>query len=216
MRFGLVRRFPWLGQIEMRLVHLLAFLISPFLLLRYRLRGCQPRRLHFGCGKIRLAGWINADLSPCSDLVIDIRRKLPFPANFLDFAYSEHVLEHVPFDVGVCFLTELHRTLAPLGTVRIAMPDLDDLVDGYLHDWRRFDWVKWEDYRYLETRAQMINLSFHGWGHKHLYNQEELERALRLAGFTKINFKTWGESEVYELVGLETRKDSLLIVEAQK
>ena len=216
MRLGIVRRFPCLGQVEEWIICLLAFLIAPFLILRYRKRGGQPRRLHFGCGKVRLAGWINADLSPFSDLVIDIRQKLPFPSDYLELAYSEHVLEHVPFEVGVSFLTELHRTLAPLGTVRIAMPDLDDLVDGYLHDWRRFDWVKWENYSYLKTRAQMINLAFRGWGHKHLYNQEEIERALRLAGFTEINFKAWGESEIHELAGLETREDSRLIVEAQK
>jgi predicted SAM-dependent methyltransferase len=216
MTLGLVRRFPWLGKMEECFLHFLAFLISPFLLLRYRMHGCQPRRLHFGCGKVRLAGWINADLSPFSDLVIDIRKKLPFPSEHLEFAYSEHVLEHVSFEVGVSFLIELHRTLAPFGTVRIAMPDLDDLVDGYLHDWHRFDWVKWESYTYLETRAQMINLAFRGWGHEHLYNREELGRALRLAGFTEIKFKAWGASDIPELAGLETRKDSLLIVEAQK
>jgi predicted SAM-dependent methyltransferase len=96
------------------------------------------------------------------------------------------------------------------------MPDLDDLVDAYLNDWRRMDWVKWPQFAIIKTRAEMINIAFRWWGHQHLYNREELERALRAAGFYDIRFEAIGRSRHSELQGLETRLDSRLIAEAVK
>jgi predicted SAM-dependent methyltransferase len=62
----------------------------------------------------------------------------------------------------------------------------------------------------------MINIAFRWWGHEHLYNREELERALREAGFSKFKFPEHGQSDLDDLRGLETRQDSKLIAEAVK
>ncbi|NMC73726.1 MAG: methyltransferase domain-containing protein [Geobacteraceae bacterium] len=128
----------------------------------------------------------------------------------------EHVLEHVPFSTGVFFLREARRVLMPGGVIRIAMPDLDDLIDGYQNDWRRFDWVNWPAHHFIQTRAEMINIAFRWWGHQHLYNREELERALHDAGFRQYSFRQPGESDFPDLCGLETRPESTLIVDAVK
>jgi predicted SAM-dependent methyltransferase len=102
------------------------------------------------------------------------------------------------------------------GVLRIAMPDLDDLVDSYQKDWRRMDWVAWPQFAFIQTRAEMINIAFRWWGHQHLYNREELKRALKNAGFCDIRFEIFGQSRHPELRGLETRLDSKLIAEAVK
>ena len=96
------------------------------------------------------------------------------------------------------------------------MPDLDDLIDGYQNDWRRFDWVNWPQFEFIQTRAEMINIAFRWWGHRHLYNKEELSRALSEAGFSHFYFVEHGQSEYADLQGLETRADSKLIAEAIK
>ena len=62
----------------------------------------------------------------------------------------------------------------------------------------------------------MMNIAFRWWGHRHLYNREELERALKVAGFTNIRFNASGQSQHPLLRGLETRLDSKLIAEAVK
>lgn len=184
---------------------------------RYGLRTQQPKRLHVGCGKNRFADWINADITPTADVIVFLEKRLPFGGETLDRIYSEHVLEHVPYETGVFFLKEAHRTLRSGGCIRIAVPDLEDLVAGYHNgDWKRFDWVNWPEHAFIETRAQMINIGFRWWGHKHLYDREELERALSEAGFRDIAFVRHGESRFDELRGLETRADSTLIAEATK
>jgi len=186
--------------------------------IRLRQRKNPPRRLQVGCGDNLFHGWINADITPKAELIIFLERRLPFPEASLSRIYSEHVLEHVPFEVGLGFLREALRALEPGGVIRLAVPDLRELAEGYLQgDWKtRFDWTRWPDYAFLKTGAQMINVGFRWWGHQHLYDREELQRALEEAGFTEISFPALQESAFEDLRGLETRLDSLLIAEAIK
>lgn len=198
---------------SMLLVH---FLYYPYKW-RYHLRTQQPKRLHVGCGKNRFVDWINADITPTADVIVFLEKRLPFSDETLDRVYSEHVLEHVPYETGLFFLKEAYRTLRSGGCIRIAVPDLEDLVAGYHNrDWKRFDWVNWPEHAFISTRAEMINIAFRWWGHMHLYDQEELERALIEAGFYQIVFVENGQSEHEDLRGIETRLDSKLIAEAVK
>jgi len=187
-------------------------------LLRFRLGRQRPRRLQLGSLNNRFPGWINADITPRADLIIYMEDRLPFPDGSLDRIYSEHVLEHVPYEVGLGFAREARRVLAPGGVLRMAVPDLQDLLEGYHHDdWRtRFDWTQWPDYAFLRTRAQMVNVGFRWWGHQHLYDREELTRMLGEAGFTDLVFPGFRDSAHEDLRNLETRKDSRLIVEATR
>ena len=200
---------------EKSLYGLSVILFYPYAL-RFHLTGHTCKKLHVGCGRNRMQGWINADIAPRADLIVMLQKRLPFRSGALERIYSEHVLEHVPYASAVYFLREAYRTLRPGGVIRIAMPDLDDLIDGYQKDWRRFDWVNWPAHRFIKTRAEMINIAFRWWGHQHLYNREELERALREAGFEHCSFRQPGESDFPELRGLETREESRLIVDAVK
>lgn len=206
----------WLQRSLAVINYLLAlFLFIPYLTRYYLLRR-HLRRLHLGCGKVRLAGWVNADINPRAELIVDLRWPLPFPSNYLQRIYSEHVLEHVSYKTGVRFLREARRVLAPGGVMRIAMPDLDRLVEKYRDNWRDLDWVNWPAHSFIKTRAEMMNIAFRSWGHKYLYNKEEIARALREAGFSSFYFLERLGSPHNDLRGLETRQDSNLVVEALK
>jgi predicted SAM-dependent methyltransferase len=118
---------------------------------------------------------------------------------------------------GVGFLLECRRVLVPEGVLRIAMPSLDDLIDkSHRGNWRDQDWLTWPEHQFIETRAEMLNISFRSWGHQWLYDREELYRRLREAGWTTVRETSWGTSVIPELQNLETRLDSRLICEAIK
>jgi predicted SAM-dependent methyltransferase len=202
--------------VEIFRVFIACLLYYPYLARNRLFSFKRLRCLHVGCGKNHFDGWINADIDARSDLIIFLQKKLPFKDNFLKRIYMEHVLEHVSYQTGIFFLKEARRTLKPGGVIRIALPDLDDLIDGYCKDWRRFDWVNWPEFSFIKTKAEMINIAFRWWGHKHLYNREELIRALIESGFSSFNFEMNGKSRYPDLQGLETRIDSKLIVEAIK
>lgn len=203
-------------MITSAIIWLARVLYYPYLARFFLFSKDKPRRLHVGCGKNHFSDWINADIDPRAELIIFIEKKLPFPDASLERIYSEHVLEHVPYETGGFFLRQAYRTLKPGGIIRIAMPDLDDLIDGYQKDWRRFDWVNWKEFAFIKTKAEMINIAFRWWGHQHLYNREELARALNEAGFSAFEFVEHSQSRHDDLRGLETRLDSKLIVEAVK
>lgn len=171
--------------------------------------------LHLGCGKNYFPGWLNLDLdSPLADLHHDLRNPLPFPDGVFRLVHSEHLIEHLTLAEGVALFRECYRTLENGGVMRVAMPDLDYLVERYQNDWRDQDWLHWPGFEFIQTRAQMMNIGMREWGHKYLYNREELELRLLEAGFSDVRFVKHGTSNIVEFMNLETRVDSILVAEA--
>ncbi|MGB8643773.1 MAG: methyltransferase domain-containing protein [Anaerolineae bacterium] len=180
----------------------------------------RPYKLHLGCGPVQFDGWVNMDLNKalsCADIEWDLNNGIPFPDASCLFLYSEHLFEHFAVEAGVRLMRECYRVLAPGGVMRIAMPSLDFLIEQACNGhWRDQDWLNWPQYKFIRTRAEMLNIVFRWWGHQWIYDQEELRRRLREAGFQKIRTPGWGASEIPELRDRETRKDSMLICEAEK
>jgi predicted SAM-dependent methyltransferase len=173
-------------------------------------------KLHLGCGHNRFAGWIHIDLdrSVRPEIVHDLRAGLPIDEGMASLIYSEHVLEHLPLEAGCQLLADCRAALGQGGVLRVAMPDLRSLVDAYEGDWRGQEWLEDRAYDEIDTPARMLNVAMRWWGHVYLYDKQDLEVRLRAAGFTSLRWPGWGESEVAELRGRETRPDSRLIVEA--
>lgn len=173
--------------------------------------------LHIGCGEVHLNGWTNIDLeSEKADLTHDVRLSLPYQNNTVDLVYSEHFIEHLTAEEGIVFFSEVYRTLKENGVMRIATPDLDYIVVKYIFGWKQQDWIERYGYSHIETKAEMMNAVFHYWGHKWIYNYEELKRRLEQVGFTKIKRAKFKQSKNGKLQNLETRLDSKLIVEVMK
>ncbi len=179
-------------------------------------------KLHLGCGTIYLDGWINIDNNSDNniekiDLFWDITKKLPIFDNSVDFIYNEHLLEHLSPDEAVKSIRDFMRVLKPGGIMRIAMPDLQDTLKLYNNDnWKKDAGIKKCGLDFIKTKAEFLNVCFRWWGHKWLYDREELERRLKEAGCVKIKKCELRKSGHKELCNLETREESTLIVEVTK
>lgn len=80
------------------------------------------QKLNIGCGTHLKTGWVNLDIShlPGVDVVHDIEElPLPFTDGQFDEILCQDVLEHVEY---IAVLRDLHRILAPGGTVTIRVP----------------------------------------------------------------------------------------------
>lgn len=175
------------------------------------------KKLHLGSGENYFKGWINIDLdSKKADLNIDLTKKLPFKNKSVDYIYSEHFIEHIEVEEAVKLLKECYRILKKNGKIRFATPDLNYIVFRYFFFWKKQDWIKKYGYSHLKTKAEMLNLSFREWGHKYLYNYEELERRFKEAGFKKSERQKLNKSNYKTFKKLESRNDSRLIIEAYK
>lgn len=177
-----------------------------------------PVKLHVGCGRVRMPGWINLDNDAAftPDVLWDLRAALPVPPRSVRYLYNEHLIEHLGAKEGLECLREFLRVLEPGGVVRIATPDLERLAGKYADRdaWREQDWLTWPEYQFIKTRAEMFNVAMRWWGHLYVYDEEELVRRVKEAGFGSVRRCAWGASEHAELANLETRKDSTLILEA--
>jgi predicted SAM-dependent methyltransferase len=188
--------------------------IGPITRLRLRRLPRRGLKLHLGCGTVHLPGWVNIDIETSqADLTLDITRGLPLPDGSARLIYHEHVMEHITIDEAKTCLKDWFRLLEPGGVLRIATPDLAYVVERYSGDWRNQAWLRLPEYAFIQTRAEMLNTSLRWWGHQYLYDEEELRRRLREAGFETVRRCALGESPVDELARLETREDSLLILE---
>ncbi len=173
-------------------------------------------KLNIGCGDVKFHDWVNIDIEPGADLVVDLRNGLPLEDDSADFIYNEHFIEHLKFEDGEKTIKEFYRVLKKGGILRIATPDLDYLVKKYLNDWKNQDWLTWPEFEYIKTKGLMINISMRDWGHEYLYNEEDLRNLVKKAGFKRITKHKLNESSYSELSNRETREDSKLILEAEK
>ena len=188
--------------------------VKPFKVAKLKKR--SPLKLNVGCGRMKFAGWVNIDVEPGSDLTIDVRDGLPFDSDTVDYIYNEHLLEHLTYEEGGNILREFSRCLKIGGVLRMAMPDLDYAVEKYSADWRNQNWLSYPEYDFITTRGRMLNTFVRAWGHKYLYNEEDLSNQLAGAGFGQVARCEWGRSTHAELAGLEWQKDSRLVMEATK
>lgn len=170
--------------------------------------------LNIGCGKKHLSGFVNMDIERPYDKKLDARKGLPYADQTVNGVYSEHFFEHLTQAEGLRFLRECRRILKPGGIVRIAMPDLDEIINRYVSEnWRGDGDMFKLGYDWVSNRCEMLNIGMREWGHKHVYNEEELIRIAQMAGLEPSKRCDHGKSDTPEFVGRESRNGSKLIME---
>lgn len=174
---------------------------------RYLASTAEPK-LQIGTGPLSLPGWLNSDLIS-ADIYLDIARPLPLPDASFAYAFGEHLIEHIPEQSGVQLFAELRRVLRPGGVLRLTTPDLQKLIAIYED---RNPVISRAEYaRYLDAETgkthvracQILNDYLRLWGHRYVYDEEDLTAKLREAGFASVQRREPGESSHDALRGIE-------------
>lgn len=90
--------------------------------------------LNIGCGNKFNKAWVNIDMTSRSPDVIEwnLLNGIPFPNNHFEAVYHSQVLEHFQKNDAPKFLKECYRVLKPGGTIRIVVPNLENITREYL------------------------------------------------------------------------------------
>ena len=145
------------------------------------------KKLHLGCGKRHIPGFIHIDLMPGDHIdhqssVDDLTR---FKDGEVDLIYASHLLEHFPRNQTDGVLKEWYRVLKPSGILRVAVPDFEKLIEVYqkYHDLSLIlgPLMGGQDYQY----------NFHGMA----FDFPTLAAKLKLVGFSKVVRYDWRKTE---------------------
>jgi predicted SAM-dependent methyltransferase len=153
----------------------------------------------------------------------DVTQPLPAEDGAFDWAYSEHLIEHIAQAQAVAWLKDVRRLLRPGGLLRLTTPDLERYVQAYAS---RDDAFFADHGRRIREfglpamptrRAFMVNQIFAFWGHRWIYDFDELVHVLAEAGFAAdaVARRAFSESAVAEVGALdsEVRRDETIYVE---
>lgn len=163
-------------------------------------------KLHIGCGKAHLSGWINIDVDP-APLAMNVLWGLPFPDRSASHVFVSHMLEHLFFPRDVrFFLAELRRVMAPGSVVRIVVPDIEQCIEAYSSNNRLFFASRRETWDWWPENTSRLEdfLAYAGAGaepaylfeaHKYGYDFETLAKVLGEAGFERVRLSAYMASD---------------------
>ena len=124
---------------------------------------------------------------------VNVLERHPFADNSVRFGFSEDMIEHLMQGDSILALSEMYRTLAPGGILRLTFPCLE----GVLHK------------HYTPPTAERVMQgdfeAYEFWDHIHFYSKDELRLVATHLGFRDLRFVEFHQSEYPELRGLETR-----------
>ena len=88
-------------------------------------------KLHLGCGKVILPGYVNIDeiYRPGVDEVDNIKYLRSYKGNSIEEIYACHVLEHFGRWEYKEVLKRWHELLIPGGTLKLSVPDFNAIVE---------------------------------------------------------------------------------------
>jgi len=155
------------------------------------------RKLHIGCGKNQLRGWLNSDFypDPKNDpniIHLNATKRFPFRDETFHYVFNEHLIEHLTYPDGLRMLQECRRVLQKNGRVRVSTPDLKFVVGLYSDDKSELqtNYIKWASDEFIKngeyTDTMVINNFVRAWGHLFIYDKKTLIRSLELAGFVEV------------------------------
>lgn len=132
---------------------------------------------------------------------LDVTRRFPFHDNTFDCIYSSHLLEHLrPSHAEFC-LRESYRVLRPSGVLRLAVPDLDEMV-------RKYDPCQPDAFlEQLLEPHQRGSKNRHHWN----YNEHSLAGRLQAVGFRDVARRGYRQGLLPDLESIEIRPESLFM-----
>jgi predicted SAM-dependent methyltransferase len=146
-------------------------------------------------------------------------RRIPYADNSVEVVYSSHMIEHLDRREAHAFLLEVKRVLRPAGIVRIAAPDLAQLVKIYQATGDANQFIERTHMSQARARGLVGHIKMvliGSRGHLWMYDGDSLAALLRSAGFTEVSIVPAGTTRIENpgSLDLAERSEESVYVEA--
>lgn len=144
-------------------------------------------KLHLGCGKRYIDGFIHIDAVdyPHIDHVTTIDHLSFIPDDSVELIYTCHVLEHFKRKEVERVLREWYRTIKPGGTLRLSVPDFSKLCEVYKKEGNLEIIIG----ALFGRQDYLYNI------HYNVFDYSSLSKLLGLCGFEAIKVYDWKKTE---------------------
>ena len=202
-----------------------------FLLLRHtpfhtrrlekQINDLSVKRLHIGCGKVLLKGWLNIAFERREEygkiktvdgtlyLNYNLLKRWPFDENSVECIAASHFIEHLDLNAGMEFTKKCFRFLKPNGVLRLSCPNLELYAKNYVERNRHFFENplirEWCCFKNAATPGEIFIAKAYdsGGSHKWFYDFDSLKHILEAAGFKEIRKTTRLQGKTPDLEKLE-------------
>lgn len=144
-------------------------------------------KLHLGCGRRHIEGFLNIDARELDgvDIVDDVKTLNRFKSNTVELIYASHILEHIKRLEYLDVLRRWYDILEDGGILRMAIPDMEKVFEHYSKNkdlliLRGFLWG---------GQTYEFNYHYCGWDFK------TISEDLKLVGFSIIRRYDWKDTE---------------------
>jgi len=148
-------------------------------------------KLHLGCGRKRIEGFIGVDIQKSNnpDVVADIRDLRCFDDGSVDTIYACHVLEHVYRSDCLGVLRSWYKLLKPQGILRLAVPDFESVVKLYMQGVKLSVLIG----NFYPKNVSPENTHYYTW------DFDSLQEDLQTVGFNNVHRYNWRDTEHADL-----------------
>lgn len=185
-----------------------------------------PFKVHVGCGRTVLDGWVNTDVTWRAKFHLDVTNPWPFARGTVSHIYADNVIEHLSLSSNRAFFHHALQALKEGGMLRLATPDVERRARCYLDEpaaaLRQLERDREAGYP-AHHKVDILRVLFQECGHSggYLWDFESLSTELRRVGFGYLERQEAGCSSDVHLDGLEKRhrgiqREMELVVEARK
>ena len=187
--------------------------------------GTDVRRINLCGGRIHIPGYLNIDISPSSDLPLDLsKKKLPFKDESIEVVVCMSAINYFTRDRAGEIIREVHRVLQPGGIARFGVQDLESIAERYLNKDREFFFQKLPDGR-DRFEGPTIGDKFAAWFYgyesggstcKYFFDFDSLAFLFHQAGFAFVEKSAFQSSLISGVGQIDNRSEQMFFLEAVK
>jgi hypothetical protein len=155
-------------------------------------------RLNLGCGKHYKEGFVNIDAfdATVADMLMSVE-DLAFPSNSVDAIEACQLIEHLGYHHTIFALGEWFRVLKPGGTLLIETPDLEALMQQYLHG---------DHHAKKELLTWIYGVESPGMGHRLCFPEVLIKDLLKKSGFTGLSTSCFTKENNHPVLRISCKK----------